>query len=53
MHGTDHPCLIKLEDVTEAANSMLDMRSQLTQGGELFDKIIEKRKRQRYTSTRC
>ena len=38
----DHPCVIKLEDVIEAANGMLFIILELAQGGELFDKIIEK-----------
>ena len=38
----DHPCVIKLEDVIEAANGMLYIILELAQGGELFDKVIEK-----------
>ena len=53
MHETDHPCLIKLEDVIKSANGMLHMTLGLAQGGKLVDKIIEKRKRQKYTFTSC
>ena len=43
LHGTDHPCLIKLEDVTETVNSMLYMVPEPTQGIQLCDKVIEKK----------
>ena len=43
LHGTDHPCLIKLEDVTETVNGMLYMVPEPAQGTQLFDKGIEKK----------
>ena len=42
LHGTDHPCLIKLEDVTKTVNGMLYMGPKPAQGIQLFDKVIEK-----------
>ena len=43
LHETDHPCLIKLEDVTETVSGMLDMVPEPAQGIQLFDKVIEKK----------
>ena len=43
LHGTDHPCLIKLEDVTETVNGMLYMVPEPAQGIQLCDKVIEKK----------
>ena len=41
LHGTDHPCLIKLEDVTETVNGILHMVPEPAQGIQLCDKVIE------------
>ena len=43
LHGTDHPCLIKLEGVTKTVNGMLHMVPEPAQGIQLCDKVIEKK----------
>jgi len=42
LQAIDHPCVIRLEDVIETGNGMLYIILELAEGGELFDKIIEK-----------
>ena len=39
----NHPCIINLEDVIDTPNFLLIML-ELSEGKELFDKIIEKMK---------
>lgn len=41
----DHPCVIRLEDVVETEHTLFIVL-ELADGGELFDKIIEKTKLQ-------
>ena len=43
LQSVNHPCIISLEDVIDTPN-FLFIVLELTEGGELFDKIIEKTK---------
>jgi len=40
----NHPCVIGLEDVIRTRSDMLYIVLELAEGGELFDKIIEKKR---------
>ena len=42
LQAIDHPCVIRLEDVVETGSGMLFIILELAEGGELFDKIVEK-----------
>ena len=43
MYQVNHPCVIALEDVIETKENLFIVL-ELAEGGELFDKIIEKTK---------
>ncbi len=43
LQSVNHPCIIKLEDVIESPDYLYNVL-ELAEGGELFDKIIEKMK---------
>lgn len=43
LQSVDHPCIIRLEDVIDTEDSLFIVL-ELAEGGELFDKIIEKTK---------
>ena len=43
LQSVNHPCILTLEDVTDKPNILLIVL-ELAEGGELFDKIIEKMK---------
>lgn len=45
LRAIDHPCIIRLEDVVETEDELFIIL-ELADGGELFDKIIEKTKLQ-------
>jgi len=44
LRAIDHPCVIRLEDVIKTSSDMLYIVLELAEGGELFDKIIEKKR---------